>query len=106
MVKEISEADFDEVLANASVPVMVDFWAPWCRPCRAISPIVDELAQEFAGKMEVCKVNIDDNPKLPERFSIRAIPTIIVFHKSEVRDKMTGAVSKAGLLDMVTKALG
>ena len=106
MVKEINEAEFSSLMANSKQPVLVDFWAPWCRPCRAIAPVIDELAAEYAGKLDVYKLNVDDSPKVPEMFSIRAIPTVILFNNGEVVDRVTGAVSKGSLKEMIDKAAG
>lgn len=106
MATEISESNFDETVMNAANPVLVDFWAPWCRPCRAISPLIDEMAREYEGKLSVYKLNVDDNPKIPEKFSIRAIPTVIVFKNGEPADRVTGAVSKGSLKEMIDKVLG
>ena len=106
MVKEISQAQFNDVLSTSAKPVMVDFWAPWCRPCRAISPVIDELEKEYAESLEVYKVNVDDCPDLPEKYSIRAIPTVIVYKGGEVAERVTGAVSKESLKEMIGKALG
>jgi thioredoxin 1 len=105
MVKELSEAAFAETISEAAVPVLVDFWAPWCGACRSIGPVVEALAGEYADKLDVYKVNVDDNPALPEQFSIRAIPTLILFNNNEVQERITGAVSKANLQAVLDKAL-
>jgi thioredoxin 1 len=105
VTKELTKTNFAETISGAAVPVLVDFWAPWCGPCRSIGPIVEELAEEYAGKLEVYKVNVDDNPSLPEQFSIRAIPTLILFNKNEVQERITGAVSKSSLQTVINKAL-
>jgi thioredoxin 1 len=105
VTKELTETSFAGAISGAAVPVLVDFWAPWCAPCRSIGPIVEELAEEYAGRLEVYKVNVDDNPVLPEQFSIRAIPTLILFNKNEVQERITGAVSKSSLQAVIDKAL-
>ena len=104
-MKEINEAQFSRVLAEATVPVLVDFWAPWCGPCRAMAPVLEGLAGEYAGKLEIYKLNVDDNPKIPEQFSIRSIPTLIIFSNSSPVERVIGAVPKGQLKNLIDKAL-
>ena len=101
----VTDTDFEQVVIRSEIPVLVDFWAPWCGPCRGIAPIVDELAAEYEGKVLVCKMNVDENVKVPSQFAIRAIPTLIVFKDGEVVDQITGAVAKSNLVSMISKAL-
>jgi thioredoxin 1 len=103
-VKQINDAEFSATI-NADQPTLVDFWAPWCGPCKAIGPVVEELAKEFDGKVTICKMNVDDNPATPGKFGIRAIPTLILFKAGEVVDQITGAVGKAQLVNLINKAL-
>ena len=93
-----------EVL-NSDLPVLVDFWATWCGPCRSISPIVEELAKEFVGKVKVTKLNVDENPAIPGQYGVRGIPTLILFKGGEILDQIVGAVPKARLKTMIEKAL-
>ena len=105
MAIEVTDANFDATVLKSSLPVLVDFWAPWCGPCRAVSPIVEEISKELDGKALVCKVNVDENQASPSRFGIRAIPTLIVFKDGEVVDQVTGEVAKNNILDLINKAL-
>ncbi len=105
MAIEVTDANFDATVLKNTLPVLVDFWAPWCGPCRAVSPIVEEISKELDGKVAVCKVNVDENQASPSRFGIRAIPTLIVFKDGEVVDQITGAVAKNNIMDLINKAL-
>ena len=104
-VMQLSDAEFEAKALKAELPVLVDFWAPWCGPCKAIGPMIDELAGEFAGKVTICKMNVDDNPVTPGKYGIRAIPTLILFKGGKVVDQVTGAVGKSQLAAMFQKAL-
>jgi len=103
---ELTDDTFDkEVLQENSVPVLVDFWAPWCGPCRIVSPIVEELAGQHTGKLKVAKMNVDDNPKTPSTYGIRGIPTLILFKEGQVADQIVGAVPKAQIEEAIQKVL-
>ena len=102
----VTDAAFQKTVLESPVPVIVDFWAPWCGPCCAVGPIIDELATEYDGKVRVVKMNVDENPATPTKFGIRAIPTLVLFKKGETVEQITGAVTKAALKDLIdTKAL-
>ncbi len=104
-VIQLTDADFETQVLKADVPVLVDFWASWCGPCKAIAPLIEELAAGYAGKVKVCKVNVDENPATPGRYGVRGIPTLILFKGGKVVDQLVGAVPKNQLEDLLQKAL-
>jgi len=99
MAANVSDADFENEVLKADGPVMVDFWAEWCGPCKALSPIVDEVAGEIGDKIKVVKVNIDENPEAPTKYGVRGIPTLMVFKEGEIVDTKVGGMSKTQLSD-------
>jgi len=94
MPSHINDADFEQEVIKADVPVLVDFWAPWCGPCHMVTPMLEELAQEFSAKVKIAKMNVDENPQTPPLYGIRAIPTLILFREGEVVEQITGVVPK------------
>ena len=102
---QVTDKNFSAEVLNADLPVLVDFWATWCAPCRSISPIVEDLAKDFLGKVKVAKLNVDENPGTPGQYGVRGIPTLILFKGGKVVDQIVGAVPKARLVAMVEKAL-
>lgn len=96
-ITELDSSNFDSTISGASVPVVVDFWAPWCGPCKAIAPILEELASELGDSAKICKVNVDNNSEVAGKYEIRAIPTILVFKNGEVADTIVGLTSKDDL---------
>jgi thioredoxin 1 len=104
-VVQLTDSAFEAEVLKSSVPVLVDFWASWCAPCKAISPMIDTLADEYAGKIKVCKVNVDDNPATPGQYGVRGIPTLILFKDGQILDQVVGAVPKNQLEGLIKKAL-
>lgn len=102
-VQTLTDGNFQQVIGGASTPVLVDFWAEWCGPCRMIAPAIDALATELDGKLTVAKMNVDDNPMVPSQFGIRSIPTLLVFKGGKVVDQVIGVRDKADLKRMVEK---
>jgi len=105
MAIEITDANFEEVVLNSTIPVVVDFWAEWCGPCRMITPIIEEMSGEFEGKAVVGKVNVDQNPGVSAKFGIRNIPTILFVKGGEVVDKVVGAVPKEQMVSKLNAIL-
>uniref|UniRef100_A0A7V4JQK6 Thioredoxin n=1 Tax=Thermodesulfobacterium geofontis TaxID=1295609 RepID=A0A7V4JQK6_9BACT len=101
----VTDQNFEKEVLKAEVPVLVDFWAAWCAPCKIIAPIIDEIAEELEGKIKVCKINVDENPITPGKYGIRAIPTLIIFKKGEPVEVIVGAVSKSIILNALNKTL-
>lgn len=100
-----TDDNFEAEVLKATTPVLVDFWATWCAPCKAIAPVIDAVAEEFDGQVKVGKVNVDDNPATPGKYGVRGIPTVILIKDGKVVDQVVGAVPKAQLEALIKKAL-
>lgn len=104
-VRHISDAEFASAVLQSAVPVLIDFWAPWCGPCRIVGPIVDELAEQYDGKLSVVKINVDDNPAVAQQFMVSSIPTMMMFKGGQLVDRVLGAMPKAELQKMIDRNL-
>ena len=104
-VREITDAEFEAEVIQSDLPVLIDFWAPWCAPCRAVAPVVDDLAREFAGKLKVVKMNVDDNPVSPSRYGVRSIPNLLIFKNGQVKEQIVGAVPKGQFVQAINKVV-
>ncbi len=104
-VVHLSDDSFDSEVLKSTTPVLVDFWASWCAPCKAISPVVDGLADDYDGKVKIGKLNVDENPATPGKYGVRGIPTLILFKDGKVVDQVVGAVPKNQLEGLIKKAL-
>lgn len=102
---DVTDATFETLVLKSDTPALVDFWASWCAPCRAIAPIVDEMATQFNGRVRVAKMNVDDNPATPGRYGVRGIPTLILFKDGKVVDQLVGAVPKNQIKELIEKGL-
>ncbi len=100
-INKVTDTSFDDDVLKAEHPVLVDFWAEWCGPCRAIAPALEDLAQEMTGRVSIAKINIDENPKTPSQYGVRAIPTLMIFKDGQVAATKLGAVSKTQLQQWV-----
>ena len=104
-IVHLTDDSFEDEVLKSSDPVLVDYWAEWCGPCKMIAPVLDEIADEFAGKLKVAKLNIDDNPGTPPRYGVRGIPTLMLFKDGEVEATKVGAVSKSQLTAFIDSNL-
>ena len=105
-ITQVSDASFEQDVLGSELPVLVDFWAEWCGPCKMIAPVLDELANEYAGKLKICKVDVEANPEVPGKFGIRGIPTLILFKGGNVEATKVGALSKAQLVKFIDESIG
>ncbi len=104
-ILDIEDGNFEEEVIQSELPVLVDFWAPWCGPCRAIGPMIEEMSQTFAGKVKFTKCNVDDNPITPSKYEVRAIPTLLLVKNGEVVETITGMTARGKLEEAITTKL-
>ena len=105
LVLHVSDAEFNETVLKAAGPVLVDYWAEWCGPCKMIAPVLDEIAADYQGRLTVAKVNIDENPKTPQQYAVRGIPTLMIFKNGEVEATKVGALTKSQLAAFIDSNL-
>ncbi len=103
--KPVSDSSFDQDVLNSNEPVLVDFWAEWCMPCKQIAPALEEIASEMGGKLTVAKINIDDNPSTPAKYQVRGIPTLILFKDGEVASTKVGAAPKSKIVEWINSSI-
>ena len=104
-VAEVSDATFDQEVLKSTVPVLIDFWAPWCGPCKSIAPVVEELAGQYDGRLKIVKMNVDDNPQTPSKYGVRGIPNLVLIKGGTVAEQIVGAMPKAHLVKAIDRAL-
>ena len=102
---QITDDNFESEVIRSNLPVLIDFWAPWCGPCKSIAPVIEELAREYEGKLKVAKLNVDENPITPSRYGVRGIPNLLILKGGAVKEQMVGVVAKSRLIDAIEKVL-
>ncbi len=105
LITQVGDDNFEAEVLRSGLPVLIDFWAPWCGPCKSIAPIIEELAREYEGRLKVAKLNVDENPVTPSRYGVRGIPNLLILKGGAVKEQLVGAVPKARLVNAIEEAL-
>ncbi len=104
-IMAVSDATFEKEVLQADKPVLVDFWAPWCAPCLAIMPVIEEIAKAYSDRIKIAKINVDENPETPQRYGIRGIPTLIFFSRGKVEETLVGLQPKEKIIEVITRLI-
>lgn len=104
-ITQVGDDNFEAEVMRSDLPVLIDFWAPWCGPCKSIAPIIEELAREYEGRLKVAKLNVDENPGTPSRYGVRGIPNLIILKGGAVKEQLVGVVPKSRLVNAIEKVL-
>lgn len=105
-ITQVGDGNFEEEVIRSDLPVLIDFWAPWCGPCRTIAPVIEELARDYAGRLKIAKLNVDENPLIPAQYGVRGIPNLIILKQGQVKEQIVGAVPKTRLVEAIERVLG
>lgn len=104
-ITQVGDDNFEAEVIRSNLPVLIDFWAPWCGPCKSIAPVIEEVARDYEGRLKVAKLNVDENPATPSRYGVRGIPNLLILKGGAVREQIVGAVPKSRLVDAIERAL-
>jgi thioredoxin 1 len=104
-ITDVTDSTFEAEVLKSSIPVLIDFWAPWCGPCKSIAPVLEQIATEYSGKLKIVKMNVDENPKTPSTYKVRGIPNLVFFKGGKVVEQVVGAVPKDQLVTAISKVL-
>jgi thioredoxin 1 len=104
-VLEINDENFEGLVLKSEIPILVDFWAPWCGPCKLLGPTLEEISNEYSGKIEIVKINIDDNQQMAAKYGIKSIPTMLIFNKGELKNQLVGSMPKKDIEDILSQEL-
>jgi thioredoxin 1 len=105
IIMQVGDDNFEAEVIRSDLPVLIDFWAPWCGPCKFIAPVIEELARDYAGRLKVAKLNVDENPMTPTQYGVRGIPNLIILKQGQVKEQIVGAVPKARLVEAIERVL-